>query len=223
MDYNKTIALLPTSRPIDIFNKIVRFNGQSESISEMGKVRIGLTTGFILEGTPVKMDADGNAVFISGNNSISYANVSSLAGIEILNPEVVMEVLTDGSFIKVPSGAPRTKLQLKRAFQSQTEALTQKYGFAFHTTVFEEGLETEGEKYQFEQFLPLLQEVLGAIEQDALGKAAILELEALTLKTGDAGLSIAKTGRHMTMGINFKHKFSNDFKGKLQTALESNL
>lgn len=95
MDYNKTAALLKTSRPLEIFKKIVGFNEQAQSLLEMGRVRIGLASGFTLEGTPVKLDADSNAVFISENNSISYVNAASLAGIEVLNPELLMEVLAD--------------------------------------------------------------------------------------------------------------------------------
>lgn len=101
--------------------------------------------------------------------------------------------------------------------------MAEKYGFTFQTTLFETGLATELEKYQFEQFLQLFHRVLGAIELDDMGKAAILELEELSLKEASDAISVAKIGRHMMVGINFKTKFSNDFKDKLKTPLESNL
>lgn len=223
MDYNKTAGLLKTSRPLEIFKKIVGFNEQAQSLLEMGRIRIGLASGFTLEGTPVKIDADSNAVFISENNSISYVNAASLAGIEVLNPELLMEVLADGTYIKVPSGEPRTMLQLKRTFKAQTDSMAEKYGINFQTTLFETGLATELEKYQFEQFLQLFHGVLGAIELDDMGKAAILELEELSLKEASDAISVAKIERHMMVGINFKTKFSIDFKDKLKTPLESNL
>lgn len=190
---------------------------------EMGRVRIGLVSGFVLEGTPVKMDGEGNVIFTSENNTISYVNTASLAGIEILNPDALMEVLTNGNFIKVPEGEVRTLLQLKREFKAQAEFAEKQYGFKFQTTLFEEGLTTEAEKYQFQEFLKLFQEVLTDTEKDSLGKEAIMELEEVTLQAAEKAISCSKTGAHLLVGINFKNKFSKDFNDRLKMAFESTL
>lgn len=189
----------------------------------MGRVRIGLVSGFVLEGTPVKMDGEGNVIFTSENNTISYVNTASLAGIEILNPDALMEVLTNGNFIKVPEGEVRTLLQLKREFKAQAEFAEKQYGFKFQTTLFEEGLTTEAEKYQFQEFLKLFQEVLTDTEKDSLGKEAIMELEEVTLQAAEKAISCSKTGAHLLVGINFKNKFSKDFNDRLKMAFESTL
>ena len=60
MDLQKIIPLLKTSRPIDIFKKVVSFNEIATNNGKRATIRLGLSSGFILEGIPLKMDNDGN-------------------------------------------------------------------------------------------------------------------------------------------------------------------
>lgn len=223
MDLEKITPLLQTSKPLEIFKKLVAFNEATLNHSEKVSVRIGLSSGFILEGVPLKMDVDHNAIFTSTTHSISFINVYTLAGVEILNPEVVIEILTGGSYFEVPENAIPTNLQLKRAFKLRGDKLENNYGIHIQSELLEKGLSTEAEKYQFEQFLNLLQETLDTIAQDSLGKEALNELQELSINSGEGKLFMEKKNTLLAIDINFNNKFSTDFKDHLKAAFESNL
>ncbi|MFK7813964.1 MAG: hypothetical protein AB8B59_15820 [Maribacter sp.] len=223
MNFKKITPLLQTSKPIEIFKKIVAFNEATEFESKKGMVRIGLSSGLVLEGTPLKMDSDKNVIFTTMKNSISYMNIQSLASVEVLNPEALLEILTNGDFFEVPQDAVPTNLQLKRTFKSQSDEMESSYGFKVSSELLENGLSTEAEKYQFEQFLKVLQQTLEIIAEDKLGKEALSDLKEMNINSDNHQIAIVKTNNQLKVGINFKNKFSTDFKDQLKVAFESNL
>lgn len=223
MNFKKITPLLQTSKPIEIFKKIVAFNEATEFESKKGMVRIGLSSGLVLEGTPLKMDSDKNVIFTTMKNSISYMNIQSLASVEVLNPEALLEILTNGDFFEVPQDAVPTNLQLKRTFKSQSDEMESSYGFKLSSELLENGLSTEAEKYQFEQFLKVLQQTLEIIAEDKLGKEALSDLKEMNINSDNHQIAIVKTNNQLKVGINFKNKFSTDFKDQLKVAFESNL
>lgn len=223
MDLQKIIPLLKTSKPLDIFKKVVAFNEEATDNGKRATVRLGLSSGFILEGIPLKMDNDGNVVFTSVNKSISYVNTQQIAGVEILNPDVLMDVLTGGSYFEVPQNGIPTSLELKRNFKAAADIINDAYGFSLESALLDGGLTTEAEKFQFQQFLKYLESTLESIAQEDIGKQALNDLQKMNIVTGNQGVAGKKNGKNLEIGVNFENKFTADFADKLKETLEINL
>jgi len=176
---------LKTSTPFEIFKKIVSFNEREENFNKRATTQIILASGLIIEGIPLKVDADGNAILITVNNSISYI------------------------------------LELKRILKKQCDTFQNSYDLKLTTQVLKNGLTLAQEKYQFEQFLNILHEVVLSIYKDSLGKESLSELSEIHIYLNDENISIQKENTVLKVGANFKNKFNSDFKNQLKVAFES--
>ena len=127
MNIEALLPLLQINKPEEIFKKIVTYNSLEDNLSRKATVRVGLSSGFEMEGMSLKSDAKGNTVFISSNGSVSYMNINSLAAIEVLNPEFLTDVLTDGDYFEITSDEIPTNLQLKRNFKLHQESFKNDY------------------------------------------------------------------------------------------------
>ena len=223
MNIAQIIPFLATNGPLDVFRKVVVFNETAEDNGSRAIVRLGLTSGFTLEGVPVKMDKEGNVVFLSANHSISYVNTSNIAGVEIMNPEVVIHLLTNGAYFEVPKTGIPTNLELKRALKATSDSAQNSYGFAIESDLLENGLSTEAEKFQFQQFLNHLRDTLQNIAQDHLGIHALKDLKSMAIDADKNDVSGKKDNGRLNIGVNFKTKFSADFQDRLKETLELHL
>lgn len=223
MDLQKIIPSLATSKPLQVFKKVVAFNEAKADNAKRATVRLGLSTGFILEGIPLKMDKEGNAVFTSVHQSISYVNTQQIVGLEILNPEVLLEVLTGGSYFEVPKDGIPTNLDLKRGLKAASEKAQNSYGFLIESDLLDNGLTTDAEKFQFRQFLDHFKLTIEAIAQDDIGKEAMNDLKSISITSSENDISGSKDNGNLKLSVNFKSKFTSGFQNKLRETLELNL
>lgn len=212
---------LKTSTPFEIFKKIVSFNEREENFNKRATTQIILASGLIIEGIPLKVDADGNAILITVNNSISYINVQTINGIQILNPVKILNILTNDTYFEISEKNISTNLELKRILKKQCDTFQNSYDLKLTTQVLKNGLTLAQEKYQFEQFLNILHEVVLSIYKDSLGKESLSELSEIHIYLNDENISIQKENTVLKVGANFKNKFNSDFKNQLKVAFES--
>lgn len=223
MDVNKLLPLLKTGKPSDIFKKIVLFNSKADR-QQRAIVRIGLGSGFMVEGTPIKIDEAGNVIFTASDQSISYINSNSISGIQVLNPKVLLEVLTDGSYFEVDESNVPTSLELKRNLKNLEDFLKDNYGISVESDALENSIDSDAEKFQFGEFLNILQNSIQNVADDSLGKEALKTLSGMNITVSENKLEVKKIGNaNLSLGVNFKNKFADGFKTDLQAALESNL
>jgi len=223
MDIPQFAPFLKTAKPSELFKKKVEFNMDAAKSGNMALVRIGLGSGFIVEGTPLKMDKERNVIFTSSDKSVSYVNVNTITGIQIMNPEELMEVLTEGSYFNILESSVPTSLELKRNFKSFQEYFEKGYDFEVTNVILEKEVISDVEKYQFQQFLEVLKKSLDKISEDTLGEEALKSLKTLKIISGNA-LKVERTAdKELTIEANFIKKLSADLVNDLQKALESSL
>jgi len=223
MNIEALIPLLQINKPEELFRKIVTFNSLEDNPSRKAAIRVGLSSGFEMEGIPLKFDTKGNTVFISSNGSVGYMNINSLAAIEVLNPEFLTDLLTDGDFFEIASDEIPTNLQLKRNFKSHQESFKSDYQIQLKSELLETGTLTEIEKYQLNTFFTMLKEILGVINEDSIGNEALNELDTLEITASEELFSVTRNDSQLNIGISLKKKFSIDLKDKLKFVFETKL
>ncbi len=223
MILEKVITMLQATSPIEVLKKIISFDEDAIGNFSGAVVKISFSSGLVLEGRALKLNSDGNMVFVTVANTISYVNVNALEAIEILNPESLLEVLTDGEYFKVPEEEVPTNYQLKKILKTSAENFKSSFGFGLQSKLLENSLFTEVEKYQFKQFLSVLEEIITSIGKDDVGKQALGELNEIVIISNEESIQIEESKNKLIIGINFKSKFSKSFKNKLKEAFELKL
>lgn len=222
MEISNIITLVTINSPIEILRKVIAFNSQDESLNKI-TVNVAHVSGFSLRGIPLKIDLDDNVIFTSLEKTISFIQLKNLVFIEILDPMIALEVLTDGAHFDISEKDVPTNLEVKRTFKNKSVALEDAFGFKVLTDVFDNGLLMDIEKYQLYQFLRILEEAIHQIAEDGLGDKALKELKEIKITTAEETIAVKKSANQLEIGINFKNKFSTDFKKRLKAALESKI
>lgn len=222
MEISNIITLVTINSPIEILRKVIAFNSQDESLNKI-TVNVAHVSGFSLRGIPLKIDSDDNVIFTSLEKTISFIQLKNLVFIEILDPMIALEVLTDGAHFDISEKDVPTNLEVKRTFKNKSVALEDAFGFKVLTDIFDNGLLMDIEKYQLYQFLTILDEVIRQIAEDGLGDKALKELKEIKITTAEETIAVKKSANQLEIGINFKNKFSTDFKKRLKAALESKI
>ncbi len=223
MIITQLIQELTVDKPSEIFKKVVKFNSKIADPAAMARVRLGLVSGFVLEGIPLKTDREGHALFLGSNDSISYVRTASIAGIELLNPELLLSVLTEGGYFEVPASKVPTNLQLKRFAKTVSDKLKNNHSIGMDVTSLVEAQQTDAGKYQLRLFLELLLQTIETISTDALGKEAINALKIITLTEKEGELNVQKTESILEIGIDLNHELPSTIKEQLQEKLEAQL
>lgn len=223
MNLDKIIPLLKTEQPSDILRKVVAWNETKSNHRNKASVRIGIGAGFQVEGVPLKIDKNGSAIFSTQDGSITYVSAFGISGIQILNPSMVMEILTDGSYFEIPESEVPTTLELKRNLKSFEHFLKDTYSIDIKGKVLDNEIETDAEKFQFQQFLNILQNTIQKLATDNLGKEALEGISTINISASEVFGVQQNSNGNLSIGIDFKNKFEANFKDKLQETLELNL
>ncbi len=211
-------AMLPeilVAGPLNIFEKVLAFNSRTEALEKMVQIRLGLSSGTVFEGIPLKKDVEGNTLLFGANGNLGYVNIGSLISVEIMNPDLSLSLLTDGAFFEVPESEIPTGLQLKRNVKAIADAMQTDLGVVLDLEAVLAKSLTDKEKYQLKPFLRALATVLGQIAADPLGKEAISSYKSIVLETHDGPLKVDRNQDTLMVAI--------DLNQKLPVALEQNL
>ena len=169
------------------------------------------------------MDQDDNTVFLGANDAISYVNTRSILGIEILNPTVLLEVLTDDSYVAVPENEIPTRLALKRTLKEMAERLRTSYGIELITTPLINGLDTAVPKYQFDVLLHALIDALQATANDPLGKDALKAIKKIRIVQRQGELLFEKNGDEISIQLDLNLKLKKELNKQLRQRPEQYL
>lgn len=224
MDISKIVPSIKINSPIQLLKSIVGFNEIKENESSKIPVKIGLCSGFSLEGFPLKISPEENLILSSKDKAITLLHLKNLEFVEILPSPSAFQLLSDGDHFEISEDQIPTNLGLKRLLKSLSDQFEQLYGFQLKSSVLEDGSLTEGtERHQFQEFLIYLKELLVLISEEELGGQALKSLKMLQIFKSTERYTVSKSKDEMQIGINFKQKFSNDFKAGLKSAFESKL
>lgn len=222
MDLTQVVPLLKIDKPLEILKNIIFYNYRIGNNKSMITVRATLAKTVVIEGAPVKIDKNNDVIFLIQAKSIAYVNVSELIMVDILNPEQVLDILTNGEFFEVPIDKVPGNLELKRTFNETQEQFKQTYGFMLNT--FENvSQSSDRAKYQYHQFLIVLSKLLNEIAKDDLGRQALQKIDDFCIEPADKGFSLTKESQSLKLHIDFNTKFSADFEQQLRSMIEKNI
>ncbi len=153
-------------------------------------VRATLRSGFSLEGKPMQVNDQGDALLANSDNRPVYFNLNDVALLEIINFEVMTSMLTDDSYVGV--GPVPSLLQIKRRVSDMSASFESEY----QCEVVVESLEdlSDAEKYQLSMLLDQLSAAIEQIAADDMGKEAVQSLKMISVKRSEDSLSVAKAG-----------------------------
>ncbi|OJJ14974.1 hypothetical protein BKI52_41205 [marine bacterium AO1-C] len=223
IDLRQVMPLLKTNKPLDILKKIISYNDRAGSDKKLITVRVTLTKAVVIEGAPVKIDKDNQVIFLIQEKSLAYFNSSELIIINILNPEQVLDILTDGSFFEVPIDKVPSSLELKRIFNEIQEQFKETYGVALKNTFWNANQHTNNAKYQYHQLLTALSKSLNDIAKDDMGMQALQKIDDFYIESTDQDFFVTKAPQGLKLNIDFDAKFPPDFEQQLTTMIEQNL
>ncbi len=223
MNLEKVIPLLTVQKPLAVFKKVVAFNRAANESSKRVQVRLGLASGFEIVGVPLAVDQDGNAIVVGDAETISYVNVGSVSGIEIVTPTALLAVLTDDRYVAVPQNEVPTSLAMKRKVQELSAQVKTTYAIELRAIDWAKQCNTDVEKYQFDMFLNVLSEVLKNIAGDTMGKEALKAIRGIQITLREGELAVEKGTEGITIQLDVNRKLKKDLKKVLQEQLEKYL
>jgi hypothetical protein len=184
--------------------------------AERPSVRVHLTGGQVLGGVVVRVGDDhGERVAVLSEprtGQFSYLLLAGVVAVEVLAPERVQDVLTDGRVAPPVDGEPVSLLALRREFASSPE---------FPLDVDWRALPDDGAaRVNLDRILRGLRDVVGEVRADELGRQAWARIATVTVAhRPDAGLSVEAVPSGLAVRADLLAAQPRDVTGELRRQL----
>lgn len=149
----------------------------ADTAAERPSVRVHLAGGQVLDGVPERVGDDhGQSVAVLSDprtGHFGYVLLASVVAVEVLAPERVQDVLTDGRVAPPVDGEPVSLLALRREFAATPE---------FPLEVDWRALPDSGAaRVNLDRILRGLRDVIGEVRADEMGRQAWAQVRTVTL------------------------------------------
>jgi|GEM_PF-4647821 len=224
MNLKKITPLLKPYPPTILFEKIAGFNNDimnSES-NALVQVHLILNSGIVIEGTPLK-SIDSIGILIAHDKSMSYVQIKQIVAIKINTPSQIWETLTDYAYFELSALEIPSILTLKKIQQRFQSYLLKTCKIQLESTFLENKNLTDNEKYQFQEFLKCLEDVITVIAKETIGKEALESIQKINVFSSSKSLTTSRNNNDILIYVNFENKFKTTFFTDLRTTIETNL
>jgi hypothetical protein len=149
----------------------------ADTAAERPSVRVHLAGGQVLGGVAVRVGDDhGQGVVVLSDprtGHLSYALLAGVVAVEVLAPERVQDVLTDGRVAPPIDGEPVSLLALRREFAATPEFPLQVDWRALP--------DSAAARVNLDRILRGLRDVVGEVRADELGRQAWAQVRTMTV------------------------------------------
>ena len=158
------------------------------TLAKHGRVRpeveLVLASGHVVRGRIVTVD-DGTAIVHAGGTSATFVRIDQVSAITVVDASVLVKAPT--ADVPVPS-----KLELMRQLAARGDSLGKRLELGGATELDDDGRRAIGFA------LPVVDEVVGAIAGDAMGREALAKVDAIELGSASAG-EVRLEGRRLVI------------------------
>lgn len=224
MEFYSILKKLQLTKPSSILKKVIRHNCLAIENNQKKLIAIHANTslGTIITGSPIKLDDDGNSIFISETGALTYCQISTLSYIQIIKPETIWDLLTDGSYFNIPIENIPTAFQLKKNWAELQESFKNSYAFVLHEKVLENNELSDKDKYQMQQLAQILKHVFSSIAKDTIGLETLQLLDSVSIENNDTDLAVVlENDSKLIIQINLDKKLDIDITETLQKLIEA--
>ncbi len=206
--------------------KVVRHNAEVKSAGpqDMVETRLVLASGVELTGKPLEMD-DAKNTIVATREGVAYTNVSTLAVLEILNPEAARSLLAEpvAPIVEtVPATSP-PRSELRDEVAALNARLKRRYTLTVVAEVLDDASFGDDGKNQFVAFLEMLEHAFDEIGSEDVGEITIRSLGQVVIAKAQGGLAVKRSGDILLIAVPFDEPFAATMPARLNTELELNL
>ena len=152
------------------------------------------------------MDKEFQGIMKTKDSGVIFIDTRSIQFIEIINPDLMWDILTDDLSFEIPVNGEVSKLALNRAIEESKAHFLQKYEIKLDCKVFESGLGDKS-RSQMKVFLDALKKALTEIGKDEMGVEALGLIKVVNVIEGDEKVEKGnKAENEVTIKLNLNKK-----------------
>ncbi len=224
MDLQQILPQIKIQKSQILLLQIVKFNARviEEKNKNLITIHINSFHGLSITGKPIKIDDHNNCVFINDSGSIGFYELPETFNLEVINPEPIWDILTDGMYFDLSSSDIPTTLQVKKNWADVQSELKNAYGFDLDKEILNDSELTDVLKYQIQKFGIILQEVFASIAIDQDGTDALKSLRKVGIRQADKSLQVKIVDtKELLIYLDLNKKLDQDIVPRLQNEIES--
>jgi len=187
-------------------------------VDEAPEVTVHLSGGQVLDGRPVRVDAErGEEVLLletARGERLTFALLASVVAVEVHRPDRVRDILTEGRMPQPATGEPVTRLALRRDFAPSDEFPVRVDWAAMP--------DSADELANLDRLLRALRQVAGSVCADRMGREAWARVQALQVAHhGGARPSVLRTSDGLLVRADLSAALPRDLVGELGRQIDA--